>query len=106
MVNYDKCPNCKKKGLYLNSSKVCCFCGQSIPNKRYGEMKRKELKWHIKNLEERLEGHTQSELYENNIDWRNMTAKLNGMNIKKEWRVKYLTVGIAFIALIIALFKP
>jgi len=106
MVNYDKCPNCKKKGLYLNGSKVCCFCGRSIPNKKYGEMKRKELKWHMKKLEERLDSGVVKVLYEKSIDWRNMTAKLNGMNIKKEWRVKYLTVGIAVIALIIALFKP
>ena len=69
-------------------------------------MRRKELEWHIKRLEERLDSGIVKVLYENNIKWRNMTAKLNGMNIKKEWRVKYLTVGIAVIALIIALFKP
>ena len=39
MVKYNKCPNCKRKGLYIgDGGDVCCFCGQSVPNKMYGEM--------------------------------------------------------------------
>ncbi len=110
MVKYNKCPNCKRKGLYIgDGGDVCCFCGQTAPNKRYGEMKRKELEWHRKRLEERLDSRVVKVLYKNNTKWVNLTDKLNDMNIKKQWRVKYLTVCIAVIAMIIstiALFKP
>ncbi len=89
---------------------VCCFCGQSIPSKMYREMGRKELERHRRRLEERLDsGNVGNVLYKNNIKWVNMTDKLNDINIKKQWRVKYITVCIAVIALIIstiALFKP
>lgn len=71
--------------------------------------KRKELEWRRKKLMERLSDGVGSALYENNVEWRNMTAILNGMNIKKEWRIKYSTISIAIIALIISIivsFKP
>ncbi len=110
MAKYKKCPNCKKRGLYIgDGGDVCYFCGQIAPNKRYGEMKRKELEWHRKRLEERLDSRVVKVSYKNNIKWLNMTDKLNDMNIKKQWRVKYLTVCIAVIAIIIstiALFRP
>lgn len=72
-------------------------------------MKRRELEWHRKRLEKRLDSGVGDVLYKNNIKWLNITDKLNDIYIKKQWRVKYLTVGIAMIALItsvIALFKP
>lgn len=110
MVKYKKCPNCKRKGLYIgDGGDVCCFCGQTVPNKMYGKMGRKELEWHRRRLEERLDSGVGNVLYKNNIKWLNMTDKLNDMNIKKQWRIKYLTVCIAVIAIIIstiALFKP
>lgn len=111
MVKYNKCPNCKRKGLYIGEGgNVCCFCGQSVPIKMYGEMKRKELEWNRRRLEVRLDsGNVGNVLYKNNIKWVNITDKLNDMDIKKQWQVKYLTVCIAVLAMIIstiALFKP
>ena len=107
MVNYDKCPNCKEKGLYIGEGgDVCCFCGQLAPNKQYGEMKQKELEWHRRRLEERLDSHVGDVLYKNNIKWVNLTDKLNDINIKKEWRIKYSTLSIAIIALINSIILP
>ena len=110
MVKYNKCPNCKRKGLYIgDGGDVCCFCGQSVSNKRYGEMKRKELEWHRRRLEERLDSGVVKVLYKNDIKWLNLTDKLKDISAKKERWVRYLLVGIAVISLIINVivsFKP
>ena len=101
MVNYDKCTICGRKGLYEFGSMECCFCGRSVPlDNYYWKMKRKELEWRRRKHMELLSSYKNSELYENNVEWRNMTAILKEKNIKKEWIIKYLTISISIIAFI------